>query len=195
MNPSQSPRRAGRGALSFLLAGCLLAALALAAGVLPRRVAYLIELARAAGPAARGAWAASETVSPYATAGQVEWRRELDRPAARGAHRRSGLALAWTFFVAHRDGLGDHDRVYLAVPNDALYFYGNFLWSPARLEVAPPPFPPLATGADLARASTRRRCSERDALVAEGYAGCIDAAGGRLELVRFGTAPGPEAAR
>jgi hypothetical protein len=171
-----------RALLRLALGACL----ALAASSLVPRAAYLAQLAALPDARARGALAADERLSPLATAGQVRWRRELDRRDREGRAGASGLSLAWRFFVDTRERLPPGSRVLLARPNDALYQFGNFLWHPTRLEVAPEVSAPLADGDDLRRAAAGRDCSERAWLRDEGYAGCVEAVGARLRLVTPG---------
>ena len=173
--------------VAFRLAIGACCALSLAA--LVPRLFYLARLAAASGARARGALAADERVSPYTAAGQVNWRRELALRSREGRSQASGLALAWTFFADRRDRLPPGSRILLSRPNDALYQFGNFFWYPSRLEVAPNVAVPLADGEDLRRAAARRDCSDRDWLLANGYAGCVDAVGGELQLHGIGAAP------
>ena len=189
MDPArETPPRTDRlaRALARLALG---ASLALAAGALVPRATYLARLAAASDARARGELAADERVSPLAAAGQVRWRRELARRAAEGRSSASGLALAWSFFVGARDRLPPEARVLLARPNDALYQFGNYLWFPARLEVAPRVVAPLADGDDLRRAAAGRSCAEPEWLRAEGYAGCVEAAGDELRLIVLAAPP------
>ncbi len=176
-------------AIVFRLAIAACFVLSLAA--LVPRFTYLARLAAAPGAQARGALAADERLSPLAAAGQVQWRRELAERALKDRTESSGLALAWTFFVEEGSRVPAGSRVLLARPNDALYQFGNFLWFPARLEVAPDVAMPLADGDDLRRAAVRRPCADREWLRANGYAGCVDAVGARwrLHLVDEGEAP------
>jgi len=187
--PAVSWRTVTPAAVAFRIAIGACCALSLAA-LLPR-LAYLMRLAVAPDARARGALAADERLSPLAAAGQVRWRRELAERALKDRTESSGLALAWTFFVEEGSRVPAGSRVLLARPNDALYQFGNFLWFPARLEVAPDVAVPLADGDDLRRAAVRRPCADREWLRANGYAGCVDAVGARLRLhvVDEGEAP------
>lgn len=180
--PSETPGGSARArtALARVHLALVVLSLALALATLPQRVGYLARLARSGSALERGTLAADERIAPDATAGQVRWRKSLGAPPA-GAAPRSGLALAWRFFAARCGGAAG-DRYYLARPNDALYMYGNFLCAPARLEVAPPPTPPLVLGSDLVAASARRTCGELEWLRAQGYAGCIEVRDGDLRL-------------
>jgi hypothetical protein len=182
-DPSETPGGSARArtALARVYLALVVVSLALALVALPQRVGYLTRLARAGNALERGALAADERVAPDATAGQVRWRASLAEAPA-GAAPRSGLALAWRFFAARCAGARAGNRYYLARPNDALYMYGNFLCAPARLEVAPPPVPPLVLGSDLAGASARRACGELEWLRERGYAGCIEVRDGGLRL-------------
>lgn len=173
--------------LAFRLALGVCLALSLAA-LVPRLV-YLARLGAASDARARGLLAADERVSPYAAAGQVKWRRELARQASEGRARASGLALAWAFFVDRREQVPPGSRILLSRPNDALYQFGNFLWYPSRLEVAPDVTVALADGEDLRRAAVRRDCTERDWLRENGYSGCVAVAGAELQLHGIGAAP------
>lgn len=174
-----------RPLLRLALGGCL----ALAALVLAPRVLYLTALASAPDLRARGELAADENTSPFVTAGQVRWRRELARRAREGNARPSGLALAWGFFTDPRNQPPRGSRVLLTRANDALYQSGNFHWYPARLEVAPDVTVPLADGDDLRRAAAGRDCTERDWLRRHGYAGCVTADGSALRLVPLDRTP------
>jgi len=189
-DPSETPGGSARSraALARVHLALVVVSLALTLAALPQRVGYLARLARAGSALERGALAADERIAPDATAGQVRWRASLAAPPA-GAAPRSGLALAWRFFAARCAGARAGDRYYLARPNDALYMYGNFLCAPARLEVAPPPVPPLVLGSDLAGASARRGCEEIDWLRERGYAGCVETRGDELRLVPVDRGP------
>lgn len=174
-------------AIVFRLAIAACFVLSLAA--LVPRFTYLARLAGAPDARARGALAADERVSPFATAGQVRWRRELAGRAREGRTQISGLALAWAFFADQSHQVRPEARILLSRPNDALYQFGNFLWFPARLEVAPNILAPLADGEDLRRAAVRRECSDSAWLRTNGYAGCIDTDGAQLRLHMVGEGP------
>jgi hypothetical protein len=181
LDPSETSDRSTR--TLFARAHLALVALSLLLGLaaLPARLAHLARLAGAGTALERGVLAADERLAPDATAGQVRWRTSLAASASAPASR-SGLALAWRFFAASCADVSRGDRLYLSRPNDALYMYGNFLCSPARLEVAPAPTPPLVLGSDLVNASARRDCGELDWLRSSGYAGCVAVRGGELRL-------------
>ncbi|MEO8276643.1 MAG: hypothetical protein ABI639_10500 [Thermoanaerobaculia bacterium] len=192
MNPEALARPAGTAiARAFRLAFRLTigACLALSAVTFIPKILYLQPLLAAPDTAARGTLAADERVSPFAAAGQVKWRREIALRRAAGKDAPSGQALAWRFFFDHRSEIPPGSRVFLARANEALYQYGNAIWFPSRLEVAPHSEVPLADGEDLRREAAHRTCAETDWLRAQGYSACVDAVGAELRLVRVAEEP------
>jgi hypothetical protein len=142
---------------------------------------YLVTLAGAGDPILRGALAADERRSPYATAGQVRWREQLAGSPAPAA---SPGALAWTFLASHSGVVAPGERVFTP-PIEQLLYAGNYLWFPTRLEVGPASGRPLADADALRREALRATpgaIPARD-LAGLGYSWAIRFDGRRLELV------------
>ena len=183
--PVRSPGRARRSiAAAAAVAILLLSELS----SVPARVAYLARLLGAPDALARGAIAADERLSPFATTGAARWRAALAADRRGGGARPSAVAAAWRFYadLARRDALPTPgSRVYLAVPTDLLYDFGGYFFFPARVEIAPAPTEALVDAAALARQAWRAPAGEAGLAAAaeRGYAAAIVPAPGGLALV------------
>ena len=121
----------------------------------------------------RGQIASDENANFLARAGRPTMRSEFAAAAAAGDESPSAIANIWAWAFAEAAHLPPEARVYLNVPNMALYYYASFFWFPRRVDVNPSPV--LVSGeGTLRRGALHFSPSERGRLRERGYTHVID---------------------
>ena len=138
---------------------------------------------------ARGALAADPLRNPLVRAGRTRLRQKL-RDRDETPEGTPFIAGAWRWCYEGQRHLPADARIYLNTPSPALYYYGNFFWHPARLEVSPES-PLIAGEADLAARAWHVPSEQVDRLADFGYTHVIDRDGsGRLTVRHLATGSG-----